>query len=109
MTALVVCQVLQPDLHAYFAVFGPVSDAMVAMDFATQQPRGFGFVTMATKEGFDLVMASQSHEIFGKWMDLKPAVDREVMKSRAEAPMSHGGAFDSAGALDSYKGGTAQV
>ena len=94
----------KPDLAAYFAVFGQVIDSMVAIDYATQQPRGFGFVTMATKESFDLVMASKTHEIFGKWMDLKPAVDRDVMKQSRDAPPA--GGFGGGG---EYRGGSAQV
>ncbi len=40
-------------MRDYFSQFGELSDAIVMRDGATQKSRGFGFVTFATKEGFD--------------------------------------------------------
>src|SRR4051794_8963780 len=38
------------DLQDAFAAFGTVSETNLMMDRATNRPRGFGFVTMATAE-----------------------------------------------------------
>src|SRR3954462_12861094 len=40
----------ETDLKEAFAAFGTVSETNLMMDRATNRPRGFGFVTMATAE-----------------------------------------------------------
>jgi len=41
----------ESDLRDLFSAYGNVMDVNIAVDRASQKPRGFGFVTMATPEG----------------------------------------------------------
>lgn len=42
--------VTEADLRAAFEAYGPVSDAVVMVERDTGHPRGFGFVTMASRK-----------------------------------------------------------
>jgi hypothetical protein len=42
--------VTEADLRAAFEAYGPVSDAVVMVERDTGNPRGFGFVTMASRK-----------------------------------------------------------
>ncbi|MCC6353357.1 MAG: RNA-binding protein [Verrucomicrobiae bacterium] len=46
------------DLQDLFGKHGPVSEVAIVQDRATGQPRGFGFVTMATAEGAKIAIAA---------------------------------------------------
>ena len=45
--------VTENDLQDRFSQHGPVTEANLVVDKMTGRPRGFAFVTMATKEGAD--------------------------------------------------------
>jgi RNA recognition motif-containing protein len=53
------------DLQDLFAQFGPVTDVNLMLDRATGRPRGFAFVTMATKEGAEAAIAALNGKDFG--------------------------------------------
>lgn len=60
------------DFRAHFERFGPVSDAVVMVDRATQRSRGFGFVTFV-EESSARACAATRHELHGKFVDVKGA------------------------------------
>ena len=69
---------LHPDcdeasLREYWEQFGVVAAVIVMMDRQTGRSRGFGFATMGDQESFDKVIRHGSHEINGRWMEVKPA------------------------------------
>eukprot|EP00613_Pedinella_sp_CCMP2098_P079945 CAMPEP_0171939810 /NCGR_PEP_ID=MMETSP0993-20121228/36618_1 /TAXON_ID=483369 /ORGANISM="non described non described, Strain CCMP2098" /LENGTH=401 /DNA_ID=CAMNT_0012581727 /DNA_START=16 /DNA_END=1217 /DNA_ORIENTATION=- len=66
-------RVTTPELQTHFEAFGVVIDCVVMVDRMSGRSRGFGFATMETQEGFTAAMEHKSHELYGKWMDLKPA------------------------------------
>src|SRR5258706_263898 len=45
--------ITENDLQDLFAQHGPVTEVNLMQDKMSGRPRGFGFVTMATKEGAD--------------------------------------------------------
>ena len=53
-------------LRAYFERFGEIKDAVVKMDPATGQSRGFGFVLFCNEASIEAVLAAGAHEIDGK-------------------------------------------
>ena len=57
----------------YWEQFGPVADCIVMMDRQTGRSRGFGFATMGDQDSFNKVIQHGSHEINGRWMEVKPA------------------------------------
>lgn len=66
-------QVTTPELTVYFQQYGATVDCVVMTDRATGRPRGFGFVTFKNQDAFDNALANKSHELRGKWMELKAA------------------------------------
>ena len=53
-------------LRAYFERFGEIKDAVVKMDPATGQSRGFGFILFCNEASIEAVLAAGAHEIDGK-------------------------------------------
>jgi hypothetical protein len=63
--------------------YGDVDDAVVMMDHHSKRSRGFGFVTFAS-DAAESVMRLESHSIiFGKAVEVKPAVPREQIQGEA--------------------------
>ncbi len=76
----------QAQLQDLFAVHGAVLEADVVMDRFTGRPRGFGFVTMETKEGADAtIQALNGKEVDGRALTVNEARPRE------ERPRGGGG------------------
>ena len=53
-------------LRQYFERFGEIKDAVVKMDPATGQSRGFGFILFCYEASIEAVLAAGNHEIDGK-------------------------------------------
>ena len=76
----------QAQLQELFAAHGTVLEADVVMDKFSGRPRGFGFVTMETKEGADAaIQALNGKQIDGRALTVNEARPRE------ERPRSTGG------------------
>ena len=81
-----------PELTVYFQNFGTVVDCIVMEDRMTGRSRGFGFVTMGDQAGFDAVSSKKDHELLGKWLDVKGAVEADKLAEAARpAPSVSGG------------------
>lgn len=66
------------DLQDLFAQYGEVSEVQLIVDRMTQRPRGFAFVTMATKEGADEAVRKVNGENFdGRNLVVNEARPRE--------------------------------
>jgi len=71
-------------LRELFEEAGEVQSANVILDRETQRGRGFGFVTMATSEGFDAALKTlNGREIEGRPMMVKEAHERGAPPPRA--------------------------
>jgi cold-inducible RNA-binding protein len=78
----------QNQLQDLFAAHGTVIEADVVMDRFTGRPRGFGFVTMETKESADAaIQALNGKEVDGRALTVNEARPRE------ERPRSGGGGY----------------
>lgn len=70
----------EDEFRSYFEQFGPIGDAVVMYDHATQRPRGFGFVTYETEEAVDEVFKLGAiHTLGDKKVECKRAVPKEHM------------------------------
>ena len=66
------------ELQDLFAQHGPVTEVNLMLDRTTGRPRGFAFVTMATKEGADAaVQALNGKEVGGRALTVNEARPRE--------------------------------
>ena len=71
-------QTTENDLQDTFSQHGPVSEVNLMLDRATGRPRGFAFVTMATKEGADAAIANlNGKELDGRALTVNEARPRE--------------------------------
>jgi RNA recognition motif-containing protein len=78
--------VIENDLQDLFAQHGPVNAVDLIMDKMSGRPRGFAFVSMATKEGADAaIQALNGKEWKGRALTVNEARPRE------ERPASAGG------------------
>jgi cold-inducible RNA-binding protein len=70
--------VTDSDLRDLFAPYGAVTDVHVVMDKETRKPRGFAFVTMATKEEADAaIQALNGTDMGGRNLTINEARPRE--------------------------------
>jgi RNA recognition motif-containing protein len=66
------------DLQDLFSEHGPVTEVNLMQDRATGKPRGFAFVTMATKEGADAaIQALGGRDWKGRALTVNEARPRE--------------------------------
>jgi RNA recognition motif-containing protein len=78
--------VTENDLRDMLSQHGPVNEVNVIMDKMTGRARGFAFVTMNTKEGFDAAIKSlNGKEWKGRTLTVNEA------RSREERPRGGGG------------------
>ncbi|CEM32238.1 unnamed protein product [Vitrella brassicaformis CCMP3155] len=71
----------EDEFRSYFENFGKVVDAVLMKDRDTQKPRGFGFITFASPEGADAVVAHNTyHKFKNKWVEVKKATPKELQK-----------------------------
>ena len=67
---------MQPDIKSYFETFGNVSSCYLLNNKETGKSRGFAFVTIEDPENKKKKkIFSRKHEINGKIVDVKPAVE----------------------------------
>jgi hypothetical protein len=65
-------------LREYFSKYGVIVDAVVMIDRDLQRHRGFGYVLFQDPSAVDAAVAEHdSHQIDGKWVDVKRCVVQE--------------------------------
>jgi RNA recognition motif-containing protein len=70
--------ITENDLQDLFAQHGPVTEVNLMQDKMSGRPRGFGFVTMATKEGADAaIQGLNGKEWQGRALTVNEARPRE--------------------------------
>jgi cold-inducible RNA-binding protein len=70
--------ITENDLQDAFSKHGPVTEANLVVDKMSGRPRGFAFVTMATKEGADAaIKALNGAEWEGRALTVNEARPRE--------------------------------
>ena len=74
-------------LQDLFSAHGPVTSVDLIMDKFSGRPRGFGFVTMETKEGADAAVAALN----GKNVDGRDLTVNEARPREENAPRGGGG------------------
>ncbi|SRR5581483_777179 len=77
----------QEQLQELFSAHGTVNDIDLIMDKFSGRPRGFGFVTMETKEGAEAAIAALN----GKNVDGRDLTVNEARPREERAPRSGGG------------------
>ena len=83
------------DLQDAFAQFGTVTEVNLMMDRATNRPRGFGFVTMSSKEEADKAIQGLN----GKPLDGRALTVNEA-RPREDRPRGDGGGGGGGGGRD---------
>ncbi|PWA40863.1 RNA-binding protein 1 [Artemisia annua] len=68
----------EDDFKFYFEKFGHITDVVVMHDNVTHRPRGFGFITFETEDSVEDVMQKNFHELYGKLVEVKRAVPKEI-------------------------------
>jgi cold-inducible RNA-binding protein len=77
----------QEQLTELFSEHGTVNDVDLIMDKFSGRPRGFGFITMETKEGADAAIQALN----GKNVDGRDLTVNEARPREERAPRSGGG------------------
>jgi RNA recognition motif-containing protein len=77
----------QEQLQELFSAHGPVEGVDLIMDKFSGRPRGFGFVTMETKEGADAAIQALN----GKNVDGRDLTVNEARPREERPPRSGGG------------------
>jgi RNA recognition motif-containing protein len=77
----------QEQLQELFSAHGPVEGVDLIMDKFSGRPRGFGFVTMETKEGAEAAIQALN----GKNVDGRDLTVNEARPREERAPRSGGG------------------
>ena len=78
-------------LQDLFAQFGPVTEVNLMVDRVSQKPRGFAFVTYATREAGDAAIAGLNGKDFqGRKLKVNEARPREERPPRGGG-QGHGG------------------
>ena len=76
-------KVTEDDLSAVFSDYGEVMEVRIINDRETGRPRGFGFVTMASKEEADKAIEGlNKQEIEGRALTVNIARPREERSPR---------------------------
>ena len=76
----------EAEVRELFSEHGPVNEVALPLDRETNRPRGFGFVTMNTKEGMDKAIKA----LDGKAWNGRPLTVNEA-RPREERPAYAGG------------------
>ncbi len=75
----------QEEITDLFAAHGEVQEVFLATDRETGRPRGFGFVTMGTKEEMEAaVKALDGHQMEGRPLKVNEARPREERPPRRD-------------------------
>jgi RNA recognition motif-containing protein len=84
--------VTENDLQDAFAAFGTVTEVNLMMDRATNRPRGFAFVSMASKDEADKAIQGMN----GKQLDGRALTVNEA-RPREDRPPRPGGGYGGGG------------
>ena len=85
-------QTTEGTLEELFAQHGAVTETLLVMDKMTQRPRGFGFVTMATKEDAErAIEALNGKQVDGRTISVNEARPREDRPPRRDFGGGGGG------------------
>jgi RNA recognition motif-containing protein len=77
---------LKSDIKSYFETFGKVSGCTLLVDKTTGKSRGFAFVTIDDPDGdIKEKILNRKHEINGKIVDVKPAVEGKQREEMLDA------------------------
>lgn len=69
----------EDELREAFAAFGEVDSARIVVDFETERPRGFGFVSMTNQDEADKAIAAlNGAELKGRPLRCRHAFDRPM-------------------------------
>ncbi len=80
------------ELQDLFAQHGTVTEANLMQDRVTGKPRGFGFVTMETKEGADAaIQALNGKDFKGRALTVNEARPRESRSGGGGGGRGYGG------------------
>jgi cold-inducible RNA-binding protein len=83
---------VENDLQDLFAPHGPVTEVNLMQDRETGKARGFGFVTMATKEGAEAaIQALNGKEFKGRALTVNEARPREERSGGGGGGRGYGG------------------
>jgi RNA recognition motif-containing protein len=64
-------------LYNYFLKYGTIKEFSILYDKKTGNSKGYGFVIFDDRKSVDMVLRNKnSHSIRGKWIDCKPAYDK---------------------------------
>ena len=95
------------DLQDLFAQHGPVNSVELIMDKFSGRPRGFGFVTMETKEAGDAaIQALNGQDYGGRDLTVNEAREREERSPRSGGGGGGGGYRGGGGGGGGYRGGS---
>ncbi len=94
--------ITEEELRELFEPFGEVSEAALVMDRETGRPRGFAFVSMATREAMESAIEGlNGQEVGGRALVVNEAKPREDRPNRGGG----GGGYRGGGGGGGYKGG----
>ena len=98
--------VTENDLQDAFAAFGTVTEVNLMMDRATNRPRGFAFVSMASKDEADkAIQGMNGKQLDGRALTVNEARPREDRPPRPGAGYGGGGAGGGGGGGGGRSGG----
>lgn len=82
----------EAELRSMFSVFGAVQEVMMPLDRETQQPRGFAFVSMESREAMEkAIRESNGRELNGRKINVNEAREREERGSGKPPAARNGG------------------
>ena len=81
------------DLEEYFSQFGTVLSASIMTEKDTGKKRGFGFVEFDDYDTVDKIILKGDHQLGGKRIEVKKAVDKKEMNSRGGGGGGGGGGY----------------
>ncbi|SRR6266404_7048189 len=86
-------------LQDLFTQHGPVTDVDLIMDKFSGRPRGFGFITMETREGAEAAIQALN----GKNVDGRDLMVNEARPREERAPRSGGGGYRGEGRGEGHR------
>jgi RNA recognition motif-containing protein len=90
--------VIENDLQDLFTPFGPVAEVNLMQDRVTGKARGFGFVTMSTKEAADAaIQALNGRDYKGRALTVNEARPREARSGGGGGGGYGGGGYGGGG------------